>query len=115
MPIQPDLYAVSLGDGALPVLIYNAQAGSSSVPLSPIPRHSNFIHNGAPSSLNHLIPPSPSSQTTEHHYDVVGHPKSEFKFAVVLPFHPGKDGAEPQVIYGPQLPGLLPAQQLQLP
>ena len=30
-------------------------------------------------------------------YDIVGHPKSNFQFTVVFPFHPATAGAEPQV------------------
>ena len=36
-------------------------------------------------------------QTSDLSYDVVGHPKSDFKFAVVFPFHSGINGLEPQV------------------
>lgn len=38
-----------------------------------------------------------TQQPEEHHYDVVGHPRCEFKFSVIFPFHPGKDGAEHEV------------------
>ncbi len=40
---------------------------------------------------------TPSTTTRELHYDVVGHPRSEYKFAVVMPFHTARDGKEPQV------------------
>ncbi|GAX81409.1 hypothetical protein CEUSTIGMA_g8839.t1 [Chlamydomonas eustigma] len=35
--------------------------------------------------------------TRELNYDVVGHPRSEFKFAVVLPFHSARPGLEASV------------------
>jgi hypothetical protein len=37
-------------------------------------------------------------QTKELHYDVVGHPRCEFKFSVIFPFHPGSNGMGPQVM-----------------
>uniref|UniRef100_A0A7S0WJV1 Nudix hydrolase domain-containing protein n=1 Tax=Chlamydomonas leiostraca TaxID=1034604 RepID=A0A7S0WJV1_9CHLO len=39
----------------------------------------------------------PGEAPTELHYDVVGHPRCSFKFAVAFPFHRAQDGGEPTV------------------
>eukprot|EP00195_Chlamydomonas_chlamydogama_P016506 CAMPEP_0202910586 /NCGR_PEP_ID=MMETSP1392-20130828/52388_1 /ASSEMBLY_ACC=CAM_ASM_000868 /TAXON_ID=225041 /ORGANISM="Chlamydomonas chlamydogama, Strain SAG 11-48b" /LENGTH=223 /DNA_ID=CAMNT_0049600735 /DNA_START=167 /DNA_END=839 /DNA_ORIENTATION=+ len=43
------------------------------------------------SQKNPLEPPH------DLHYDVVGHPSANFRFAVVFPFHTGKNGEDPKV------------------
>ena len=37
------------------------------------------------------------AQTQDVHYDVVGHPRANFMFTVVLPFHTSNNGTGPQV------------------
>jgi hypothetical protein len=43
----------------------------------------------------------PLPQARELHYDVVGHPRCDFRFSVVFPFHSATEpGGSPQVCAG---------------